>query len=161
MNNSLFNKRQLIPTCLMLSLLFCSHICRYLLWKTRAGAATDSPRCGGKGKWQVLAAASAVFAKSQSFPPGTWLSLKQARKELMGALIRTRPNIDGELQSVAFVPKSVCVCVGGIIAAPHWSAPVWNLHELQLLTKRPHKAQENPLFRSASADQYWSWPWNY
>lgn len=145
MNNSLFNKRQLIPTCLMLSLLICSHISCYLLWKTRAGVATDSPRRGGKGKWQVLAAVSAVFAKSQSFPPGTWLSLKQTRKELMSALIRTQLNIDGELQSVAFVPKSE----GGIIAAPHSRAPVWNLHELQLLTKRPHKAQENPSLHSA------------
>lgn len=98
------------------------------------------PEMRREGKWQVLAAVSAVFAKSQSFPQGTWLSLKQTRKELMSALIRTRLNIDGELQSVAFVPKSE----GGIIAAP-----VWNLHELQLLTKRPHKAQENPLLHSA------------
>lgn len=73
----------------MLSLLICSHISSYLLWKMRAGAAADSPRRGGKGKWQVLAAASALCAKSQSFPPGTWLSLKQTRKELMSALIWT------------------------------------------------------------------------
>lgn len=158
MNNSLFNKRQLIPTC---SDAITAHFLTYFLLSLVENACRSRnwqpETLGGKGKWQVLAAASAVFAKSQSFPPGTWLSLKQTRKELMSALIRTRLNIDVELQSVAFLPKSE----RGIIAAPHWSAPVWNLHELQLLTKRPHKAQENPLLRSASADQYWCWSPNY
>lgn len=101
----------------MLSLLIFSHISCYRLWKTRAGATTGSPRRGGKGKWQVLAAASAVFAKSQSFPPGTWLSLKQTRKELMSALIRTRLNIDGELQSAK-----------GRLSQLHTEAPMYEIY---------------------------------
>lgn len=110
----------------MLSLLICSHISCYLWWKTCAGAATDSPRRHGKGKWQVLAAASAVFAKSPSFPLGTWLSLKQTRKELMSALIRTRLNIDGEQQSVALLPKSE-VGGGRGLSQLHTGVPLYEI----------------------------------
>lgn len=46
--------------------------------------------------------------KVTGFSQGTRLSLEQTRKELMSALIRAKPGIDGELQSVAFLLGRGC-----------------------------------------------------
>jgi len=61
-----------------------------------------------KGKGRCEQMHQQYLQKVTRFPQGTCLSLKQTRKELISALIRVRPSIGGELQSVAFLPRSGC-----------------------------------------------------
>lgn len=66
--------------------------------------------------------------KVTRFPAGTRLSLKQTRKELMSALIRVQPAIDGEPQSVGLLPRSACTWgrggEGGGLWQPRAQAPL-------------------------------------
>lgn len=129
MNNSLSSKGQLIPTCsdaiaarllarFLLSLAV--NVCRRRDWQpeTRRGR-----------KMAGVSSCLSSICKKSKFPIGDMIVIKTNRK-------KTDECIN---QSTAEHRWGAAVC-GVVVGGPfqlHIEAPVWNLHELQLLTKRP------------------------
>lgn len=133
MNNSLINNEQAIPIhCDLIAAHFAhifpaplvknnmSCVCLRRNWqlnhvkRLRICVSTRHERRRQKrsGRWRWMH--QQYLQKVRRFSPGTQLSLKQTRKELMSALIREQLNADGEQWTAAFFNRSGHTWWGGV-----------------------------------------------
>lgn len=130
------------------------------LVENTCGRRSWQPETRREGEMAGVSSCLSSICKKSKFPTGDMIVIKTNKKRTDECINQNTAEHRWWAAVCGVGPKERG---GGIITAPHSSAPLWNLHELQLLTKRPHKAQENPLLHSALVPltSTGCWPSNY